>query len=133
MLAACYPLIPSGVLVVTEVEGEPDHESTASLWIRASVGDNARRERRMCVVLAMEAAMRLKVGEEGLERPMRAMDGRRQVDISLRGLERVLGWGVGYLILNRKKGRGGATGRVEGAALTGTSDERMNDGSAEGD
>jgi len=85
MLAACYPLIPSGALVVTAVEGVPDHGSTASPWIRVSVGDNARRERRMCAVLAMEVVMRWKVEEEVLERPMRAMDGRRQADILMRG------------------------------------------------
>lgn len=36
-------------------------------------------------MLAMEVGMSLRVEEGGLERPMRAMDGRRQVDISLRG------------------------------------------------
>ena len=84
MLAACYPLIPSGVLVVTGVEGVLDHGSMASLWIRVSVGDNARRGRRMCAVLAMEAAMSLRVEEVGLGRPMQAMDGRRRADILLR-------------------------------------------------
>ena len=85
MLVACYPLIPSGVLVVTVVEGVPDHGSTASLWIRVSVGDSARRERRMYAVLAMEVVMSWKVKEEGLERPMRAMDGKRLADILMRG------------------------------------------------
>lgn len=45
----------------------------------------------------------------------------------------MLEWAVGYLILSKRKGRVGAAVRAEGAALTGTSDERMNDGSAEGD
>jgi len=72
-------------LVVTAVEGVLDHGSTVSPWIRESVGDNARRERRMCAVLAMAAAMCLKEGEEGLVRPMRAMDGRRRGDTSMRG------------------------------------------------
>jgi hypothetical protein len=36
-------------------------------------------------VLAMEAAMRSRVVGEELERPMRAMDGRRRVDTLLRG------------------------------------------------
>lgn len=85
MLAACYPLIPSGLLVVTEVVGVLGHGSKASLWILVNVGDNARRERRMCAVLAMEVAMSLRVEEEGLERPMQAMDGRRRADILMRG------------------------------------------------
>jgi hypothetical protein len=85
MLAACYPPTPSGVLVVTAVEGVLDHGSKVLLWIRVSVGGNARRERRMCAVLAMEAAMRSRVVGEELERPMRAMDGRRRVDTLLRG------------------------------------------------
>jgi hypothetical protein len=85
MLAACYPQTPSGVLVETAVEGVLDHGLTVLLWIRETVGDNARRERRMCAVLAMEAVMSLKAEGEGLERPMRAMDGRKRVDILLRG------------------------------------------------
>lgn len=44
----------------------------------------------------------------------------------------MLEWAVGYLILSRRKGRDGAAGRVEGAALTETSDERMNDASEGG-
>lgn len=39
---------------------------------------------------------------------------------------------AGYLISSRRKGRVGVTVRAEGAALSGTSDERMNDASAEG-
>jgi hypothetical protein len=70
---------------VRAVEGVLDHGSKVLLWIRVSVGDNALHERRMCAVLAMEAGMRLRVEEGGLERPMRAMDGRRRVDILLRG------------------------------------------------
>ena len=85
MLAACYPQAPSAVPVVMAVEGVLDHGSMVLLWIRASVGDNARRERRTCVVLAMEAGKHLKVVVEELERPMRAMDGRRQAGTSLRG------------------------------------------------
>jgi hypothetical protein len=50
-----------------------------------SVGDSARRERKMCDVLAMEVVMSWKVVGEGLGRPMRAMDGRRQADILMRG------------------------------------------------
>jgi len=80
----------------------------------------------------MEAEMSLKVVGGGLERPMRAMDGRRRVDIVQRDLGRVRGWAVGYSILSRK-GRVGVAVRVGGAALTETSDERKNDGSAEGD
>lgn len=70
---------------MTEAEGVLDRESTASAWILVSVGDSARRERRMCAVSAMEAVMSLKVEEEGLERPMQAMDGKRRADILLRG------------------------------------------------
>ena len=85
MLAACYPQAPSEVLVVTVVEGVLDHGSTVLLWIRASAGDSARRERRMYVVLAMEAGKRLRVVGEELEMPMRAMDGRKRADTLLRG------------------------------------------------
>lgn len=112
---------------MTAGEGVLDRGSTASPWIRVSVGDSARRERRMCAVLAMEAVMRWKAEGEGLGRPMRAMDGRRQADILMRGWERVLEWAVGYLILSMRKGRVGVAGRAEGAARTETSDERMND------
>lgn len=45
----------------------------------------------------------------------------------------MLEWAVGYLILSMRKGRDGVAGRAEGAALTETSDEKMSDGSAEGD
>jgi hypothetical protein len=96
--------------------------------------DNALRGRRMCaVVSAMGAVMRSWRAAEGVsEMPMQGMDDKRREDTLLRDCYRVVGWAAKCSILSMRTGRGGVTGKAEGAGQSGTFDERSGESVVEG-